>query len=33
MGYTGSLTQSAAWKDLQEHYSGISDHHMRDWFN
>jgi len=33
MGYTGSLTQSAAWKDLQEHYSRISDHHMRDWFN
>lgn len=33
MGYTGSLTQSAAWKDLQEHYNRISDHHMRDWFN
>ncbi|WP_369984886.1 glucose-6-phosphate isomerase [Thalassolituus sp.] len=33
MGYTGSLTQSATWKDLQEHHKRIHDHHMRDWFN
>ncbi|MEK9713348.1 MAG: glucose-6-phosphate isomerase, partial [Thalassolituus sp.] len=32
MGYTGSLTQSPAWRDLQDHFSKISNHHMSDWF-
>jgi len=32
MAYTGSLTQSDAWKDLAEHHEKIRNIHMRDWF-
>ena len=32
MAYTGSLTQSDAWKDLAEHHEKVRNIHMRDWF-
>ncbi|MCA6060153.1 glucose-6-phosphate isomerase [Thalassolituus sp. ST750PaO-4] len=32
MAVTGSLTQSESWKLLQQHYAGLKDQHMRDWF-
>ena len=33
MAYTGSLTQSDAWKDLAEHHEKIRNVHMRDLFS
>lgn len=33
MAFTGSLTQSPAWQDLQAHFDTIKDAHMRDWFD
>lgn len=29
---TGNLTQSAIWQSLEQHYQGIKNDHMRDWF-
>ncbi|MDF1762991.1 MAG: glucose-6-phosphate isomerase [Oleibacter sp.] len=32
MAYTGSLTQTALWQDLQHHFQATRDTHIREWF-